>query len=357
MPPRNDFSLQQAIELAHEFGHEQFVRGCGGNISVKNDDILWIKPSANPMDTLRADQLVPVVRKKMSDYYQYIPTNDWLTRENDLKNILANAIAQGHPGRPSVETALHDSLPQKFVVHLQPALVNGLTCARDGLDHIKKHFPEAVWIAATEPGYHLCMAIRKESQQYRKNTKKDAELFFLQNQGLVVAAETPENLMHIVHQVVRRIHDIVTHRDEMPSDPPAQEPNPDEYECFANNIEKILGERASAVIPYAYFDLPEGPFIPDHIVYMHGYVYRGMPTPEGLENFERKYGFLPVIFSTGNAIYSVEKTHKAAILAMEFLQDAALIEKYTRTFGGPVYLDENFARFVVHWDQFSYHKH
>ena len=33
---------------------------------------------------------------------------------------------------PSVETLLHAIFPQKYVLHLHPALVNGLTCSRVG---------------------------------------------------------------------------------------------------------------------------------------------------------------------------------------------------------------------------------
>jgi len=38
--------LEQIVELSHRFGTTDYVRGGGGNTSVKNETVLWGKSSA-----------------------------------------------------------------------------------------------------------------------------------------------------------------------------------------------------------------------------------------------------------------------------------------------------------------------
>ena len=41
------------VELSHEFGGPAYVKGGGGNTSVKNESTLWVKPSGD--HTFRID--------------------------------------------------------------------------------------------------------------------------------------------------------------------------------------------------------------------------------------------------------------------------------------------------------------
>ena len=48
-----------------------------------------------------------------------------------------------------------------YVVHLHPAVVNGLTCGAKGKEILEELFPgRAVWMDEIKPGYTLAMAAK-----------------------------------------------------------------------------------------------------------------------------------------------------------------------------------------------------
>ena len=84
---------------------------------------------------------------------------------NLMRNALSEALRKGmlqvedlslakEPGeeskRPSVETTLHSLFEYTFVLHLHPALVNGLTCSQNGKEKAKELF---------ESGYNCSQAV------------------------------------------------------------------------------------------------------------------------------------------------------------------------------------------------------
>jgi len=51
---------------------------------------------------------------------------------------------------------MHALFPHRLVVHTHPTLVNGITCAVDGEQTVRRLFGEdAVWIPTVDPGYTL----------------------------------------------------------------------------------------------------------------------------------------------------------------------------------------------------------
>ena len=82
-------------------------------------------------------------------------------REAEVLEDLMNArTASSKTKRPSVETSLHDIFPQTYVVHLHPAIVNGITCGINGQKVTKELFPDAIWIPEIEPGWTLAVKVK-----------------------------------------------------------------------------------------------------------------------------------------------------------------------------------------------------
>ena len=46
--------LQTIVELSHEFGTPEYVKGGGGNTSYKDESTLWVKPSGTTLAGLQA---------------------------------------------------------------------------------------------------------------------------------------------------------------------------------------------------------------------------------------------------------------------------------------------------------------
>ncbi len=107
--------------------------------------------------------------------------------------------------RPSVETLLHNLFVQKFVLHVHPAKVNGLTCAVNGEKIVKECFDGTVWVESTKPGYILAMLCKDKLDAYKASHGKAANVLFLQNHGIFFAADSEEELDAVVASVMDKL--------------------------------------------------------------------------------------------------------------------------------------------------------
>ena len=191
-PPMN--LLATITQLSHEFGTPDFVKGGGGNTSCKNADTLWVKPSGTTLSGLAPEKFVAMGRRKLGRLYDAAMPANSAAREALVKDLMAAAVLPGSNGRPSVEAPLHDILPGTFVVHTHATLVNGLTCARNGAATCARLFPEALWIPYIDPGFTLCMDVRRRLTRQR--------LVILENHGIFVAGDTAEEIRGTYQRVL-----------------------------------------------------------------------------------------------------------------------------------------------------------
>ena len=189
--------LDVITQLSHEFGTSDFVKGGGGNTSAKTADTLWVKPSGTTLAGLTPQTFVALDRAKFAQLYDVAIPPDSHARETLVKEMMAAAVKTGSTGRPSVEAPLHDILPGAFVVHTHPALVNGLTCARQGAAACARLFPDALWIPYIDPGFTLCMDVRRRL--------RGQKLVILENHGIFVAGNTADE----IHATYRRVLDVL----------------------------------------------------------------------------------------------------------------------------------------------------
>ena len=129
-------SLSEIVKISNHFGsNPDLVLAGGGNTSFKDDEYLYVKGSGTTLATITEDGFVKMSRKALGAMWTKQYSSDAAAREEEVLEDLMDARAKSDRNkRPSVETSLHDILPQKFVVHLHPAMVNGITCSKDGND-------------------------------------------------------------------------------------------------------------------------------------------------------------------------------------------------------------------------------
>jgi rhamnose utilization protein RhaD (predicted bifunctional aldolase and dehydrogenase) len=347
-------ALETITELSHEFGAPDFVKGGGGNTSVKTGDSLWIKPSGTTLAGLEPAQFVAVDRAKLAALYAMEVPADAATREARVKDLMMAAVSGGSRGRPSVETPLHDLLKATYVVHTHAVLVNGLTCAKDGAAAAARLFPDALWIPYTDPGFTLSMAIRARVAEYEREHGRQPSVILLENHGIFVAADSPAG----IREHYRRIIDAL--RIEyvglgVPCRLKYRAPTlQHELEDLSGVLLELMGATASFVVSSAPFELAEGPLTPDHMVYAKAYPYvedldRGL-----VAGFMRRHGYAPRVVSTKVAVFALGKTPAAAQLAMEMARDGGLVKQLTSAFGGVRYLSDSARRFIESWEVESY---
>lgn len=347
--------LAAITSLSHEFGTSDYVRGGGGNTSVKNDSTLWVKPSGTTLASLTPDAFVGLNRENLGRLYDVHPPAEPTQREALVKLIMEQAVLPDSAGRASVEAPLHDSLSGRYVVHTHPALVNGMTCAVQGKAACAELFPEALWLDYIDPGFTLCKRVRREIQAFKADQGREPQLIFLKNHGVFVSADTPEGIRSLYATMFDRLRQAYTeagigltlHVQDAPED----------------EVIQALLERLSQVIPLSedgfieasgVFDYAEGPVSPDHIVYSKSYPLVGEPTAESIGAFYDKYGYYPHVICTDKLVLGIGSSEKRAALALEMALDGALVKQLAAAFGGIEFLSDQARKFIENWEVESY---
>ncbi len=181
------------IGLSNRFGADPaFSRAGGGNASVKDGDVLWIKPSGVPLATLGAEDLVPLDRAVLLQLLAQDPAS--LPPEGDPVMAAAAEARLGHAKgrRPSVELLFHALIPERYVLHTHPIAINAVTCSADGAALAARLFGDrVVWVPYTDPGLPLAHAVLEARGAHEARTGATApSITLLANHGLIVAGET-----------------------------------------------------------------------------------------------------------------------------------------------------------------------
>lgn len=349
--------LATITDISNRYGADPaFVLAGGGNTSAKTSSILWVKPSGVALATITADQFVPMDRSKLEALLAARYSEDPAAREAEVKRAMLAAVCPGATGRPSVEAVLHHLFNATYVVHTHPALVNGMTCALDGAKACATLFPTALWVAYTDPGYLLAVAVRDEMARYTRQHGRQPAIVFLQNHGVFVAANTREEIDRLhehIMSTLRRAYE----KAGVPTTLITGTLDNDCVQRYAPPL-RILTSEADRqfVVAGAPFAVAEGPLSPDHIVYAKSFPYTGPIEVGAIDDFARARGYRPVIVSQPGAVFAAGSTLKNALTALEVAKDAALVAQLAAAFGGVRYMDDRARTFIEQWEVESYRK-
>ncbi len=342
--------LKTIVELSHEFGTTDYVKGGGGNTSVKNGTTLWVKPSGTTLAGMEEKTFVQMDRAKINELYAVETPSEPAAREELVKNLMAGAV-ENEAGRPSVEAPLHNVFDARFVVHTHPALVNGLTCATGGEAACKRLWPDALWVEYIDPGYTLCMEVRKRIEAYKAAIGNQPALLVLQNHGIFVSADTPEEIRALYVRVMDALKaEYFAAGIVQTLEVPEGEKSP-ETEA---KIQTLFGDDAAFVASSEMFAYAPGPITPDHLVYSKAFPFTAELTEEAVAQYKAERGYAPKVVVAANRVHGIGTSRKNADLALEFAQDGALVMQLSGAFGGINYMDDAAREFIENWEVESY---
>ena len=220
--------MKNLVEYSRKYGsNPELVLAGGGNTSMKENGVLYVKGSGCALSSIEPDNFVKMDLAQLREIVnKEYPEGDTEREAAFLADCSAAKLPGEENKRPSVEALLHALFPQRYVLHLHPALVNGMTCGVNGEEMARKLFPDAIWVPACRPGYTLAKLL---SDKLGENT----DTVLLQNHGIFFAAETPEGLEELLNGVMSKL------KEQLPGELPE--------ELEAADLAK--------------------PFTPDHIVY------------------------------------------------------------------------------------------
>jgi rhamnose utilization protein RhaD (predicted bifunctional aldolase and dehydrogenase) len=172
------------------------VQAAGGNTSLKQDGVMWIKASGTwLMDALTKDIFVPLDLAALS----LALADDSPDCENCLPFVRQDLNTLGL--RPSIETSVHGLMSQKVVVHVHCVNTLAMAIQENAETLFAGRLVRFQWsfIPYARPGLQLSRAIRK-------HLKPGSDVMILQNHGLAVAADTVAEVDALLGRVVGALH-------------------------------------------------------------------------------------------------------------------------------------------------------
>jgi len=196
-----DEKLAQLVELSARIGKNlDLVQAGGGNTSLKDEGILWVKASGKWLSHAAEDDMfLPV---PLTDVERHLATED--------ERFPEYQTSSGALLRPSVETAVHAVIQRRVVIHVHSVRTIAWAAQTNGREGVASLLAGLNWnwIPYTHPGIPLAIAIRRIAS-------KPLDVLILENHGLVVAAETCAEAEALLHEVERRVD-----TPARPADPP-----------------------------------------------------------------------------------------------------------------------------------------
>jgi rhamnose utilization protein RhaD (predicted bifunctional aldolase and dehydrogenase) len=156
------------------------VQGAGGNTSIKQDGVLWIKASGTwLMNALTGDIMVPVALEPLLDALAHRSDAAEKAGQFTLEELNPRRL------RPSIETTVHALMRQKVVVHVHCVETISIAVQANAEALLEERLRGLDWtyVPYRRPGLPLAQAIAER-------LKPATSVLVLGNHGLVVAADT-----------------------------------------------------------------------------------------------------------------------------------------------------------------------
>ena len=188
--------LDQLRKLSARVGADPLlVQAAGGNTSLKDEGIMWIKASGTWLkDAGDRDIFVPLAHAAI---LAGLEKNDPAC-ENCVAFVRTDLNATGL--RPSIETTVHALMPQRVVVHVHCVNTIAWAIRADGEARLAEKLKDFNWayIPYARPGLPLAGAISSR-------LRPGVDVLVLGNHGLVVAANTVAECEALLDRVVSAV--------------------------------------------------------------------------------------------------------------------------------------------------------
>jgi len=388
---RSDAGIGETlVQLSRYFGaNPEFVLAGGGNTSAKEGGRILVKASGRELAGINEDGFVSMDRAALEALVEREMPSDAKRREEAFKEaILAARVEPQKNQRPSVECALHAIVDGRYVVHGHSTYANMITCAMNGESLARELFgDEVLWAPYVDPGWVLAKTIASMLREHSARTgKKQPAAVLMQNHGLIVSADTPDEVLARTDAVVEKIkRRMAGFRDPSPF---GRVTRMDEgrrrvlIDVIAPALRALLSRDEGLKV--VTFDDSEtitalagsegeaargGPLTPDQIAYCRAfplwYEPGGDDAPkaivEGLkravETHEADTGFAPVVVLVkGVGLFACGDDFAGADTAQAVYTDAIRVMAGAQRLGGVRYLEAREREFIEGWEVENYRR-
>jgi len=334
MNSENNNLRKQVTDYCTQIGSDSMlIQGAGGNVSWKDDGVLWIKASGTWLvNATSEDIFVPV---DLNNLNQSISNTDFKVTPK---------VIGGSKLRPSIETLLHALMPHKIVVHVH---------AIEALSHLVRNNYEAEvsyklnvnyiygFVGYHKPGAELASSIAISIKE-----NPGVSVLFLQNHGLVIGGDSIEEIKGKLDNLLINLtssHILNSNSKKLP-----------EPLCLNKIIYTpvpLLDVQNLALLPDLYHRLENNwALYPDHIVFLGAkpFIYDSVDL---LMN-NLKNGYLPeLVFIKQEGVFSTGSFSKAKALQIKCYYDVLVRQPIDTTLRT---LNSDEINELIHWDAEKY---
>ncbi|MFV0406053.1 MAG: SDR family NAD(P)-dependent oxidoreductase [Propioniciclava sp.] len=369
----------QLIAISHRYGSDpEYSRAGGGNVSVKVDGVLHIKPSGVPLATLTAADLVPL---RIDVLLEALHSDEPV--DGDPVRVAAAQAQIGDPGgrRPSVEILFHALIPDALVVHYHPLVANAVGCTTDAEQILADLLgDEAMFVPYTDPGVPLARAVERVRTGYTERTGSPPPgITLLGNHGIIVSGNSQADLIAQTERLTAAVTAALAAGSPLPEIPPADDAALRNLLAVAGpTLRGLLGgpERLAVVTSDASdlvrsvtltaagrAVLSEGPLIPDQIVYAGSLPLVFTPVGQDVAAelraavavYEDEHGRAPIIVVVpGQVAFGIGADLAAARTALGAFTDALQVARDAHRIGTVRTLSAAERSFIENWEAESY---
>ena len=341
--------IKKTIDLHNHFGkNDNYVQGAGGNISIKEDDIIHIKKSGKHFRDIKDENDVISCNISKEDIRGVLEIYNKQNLENQYNALIEEKISG--KDRPSIELSFH-VFGDKYTLHLHPTIINIFTCTEEGQEIIKKLCEDnenMSYVDYCKPGIILTDKIMEKRSMLN-------EITFLFNHGIIITGPSEESIKERYEFIENRLKkEIIYDEYKQDNELLSKSLNP-EYFLIINNflqqkgleIFKSKSEDNIHELPHLY---------PDSAIYNAQVAF---PThtsaiPRNVLNYTGDvivYGFIYDKYQWGINVSS----EKEAMFKTELFINKIKIEYFAKLNGfTPSYLDKQSVDELVNWDAEKY---
>jgi len=245
--------MQDLLGLAARLGRDPLVvQGPGGNISLKQDGVMWVKASGTwMMEATSRSILIPVDFAAVLDGLAVgdpaCETCSYFVRHDLVRSAL----------RPSIETTLHAVMPHKVVVHVHCVETISIACLSDAAERLAASLTGLNWalVPYIRPGASLGRAMTE-------HLRAETNVVVLGKHGLVVAADSVAEAERLRAEVSRRLARPVRAAPNVDRETLRRAQDGDYSPADDNELHAIATDPVSLSVAR------RGSLYPDHVVFL-----------------------------------------------------------------------------------------
>lgn len=371
-------ALSELIRISNAVGKDRaLVQGVGGNTSVKTADgrYTYIKASGTALEDMSASQgWRRIQTESVGAIFQdaslgKMPVD---SREAAMVSRLLSACDDDVAGgaRPSVESPLHVIL-DRCVIHLHAMAALAYVSAKGGRARIAELFADRqhppLWVPYADPGFSLGHKAFRLVRRYRKQHGRNPSIMFLEKHGLLVASDSADGALKLVHEVIARCNDGLAPLEGAANPRPSKQ----DIDRMSRTLAEAMSEIGASSAAVSYFTDPvvfaalaredvarllmSPALTPDEMGFVGGpIVYLAsrnrQAVTEKIGNAIGKRGEAPVAFLSKGLGLFIVATDKMAAVIRDIVVGSLFIRIQASNMGGINALNKRQRDFIRNWE-------